>query len=98
MIEDDIHDQVYARLKELLLDQSINYYKNYESFYSRTNHCYQFLIWKLMPENLDDFSKEIQRLIEQEGHECIPGIWDISTFDPNKKTGYKVTALHKVSI
>jgi hypothetical protein len=97
MVEDDIRDQVHSRLKELLFDQNIHNYKNHESFYSKTNRCYQFLIWKLQPENWDEFSKEIQQLVEQEGYECIPGAWDVSTFDPDKKTGYKMVALYKIT-
>lgn len=56
---------------------------------------YQFLIWKLQPENWEQFSQEIQKLVEEGDYQCIPGAWDVSTYNPKEKTGYKVVALYK---
>jgi hypothetical protein len=94
MIDEKIQHQVFARIKNLLSDQSIEDYKNHELFFSESKHAYRFLIWKLRPINFDDFSTEVQRLVEQDGYQCIPGAWDVSTYNPETKTGYKVIALY----
>lgn len=95
MIETDVIEQVQSRLKELLLNEKIINYRDHEFFHSKTNQRYQFLIWKIQPENVEEFGKKIQRLIEIEKYECIPGAWDVSTYNPEKQTGYKVVALYK---
>ncbi len=94
-VENEIKDQVAVRIKQLLLDDNVKQYRDYETFNSNSNHHYQFLIWKLQPENLEKFSNEIQDLVENKGHQCIPGAWDITTYNPEHKTGYKVVALYK---
>ncbi len=95
MIEDEIIAQVTTRLKNLLFDQSISSYRNHEFFYSEADRGYQFLIWKLQPVNLENFSKEIEQLVNKNGYELIPGACDVSTYNPDNGTGYKVVALYK---
>ncbi len=80
-----------------MFDDSIEHYKDHELFYSKSNRAYRFLIWKLQPIDLDKFSNEVQRLVEQSGYQCIPGAWDVSTYNPDTKTGYKVIALYESS-
>lgn len=94
-IENEIKDQVKARIKHLLFDANVIQYRGYETFKSNINQSYQFLIWKLQPESPEKFGNEIQDLVENKGHHCIPGAWDVSTYKPDKKTGYKVVALYK---
>jgi len=94
-MEPDIVIQVQNRIKTLLVNDNIVEYREDEAFYSQSGKKYQFLIWKLQPENWDTFSKEIQSLHELQGYESIPGACDVSTYDPEKKTGFKVSALYK---
>jgi len=94
-MEDDVVLQVQNRIKALLFDSKISNYRQHEFFVSRSNKRYQFLIWKLQPDNLEQFNREIQELIEKQGYQCIHGAWDVSTYNSDKKTGYKVVALYK---
>jgi hypothetical protein len=94
-MEDDITQQVKQRIQSLLLNNEIPNYREHESFRSQSNQNYQFLIWKLQPENWDQFSGEMQQLVENKGYQFIPGACDVTTYNPATKTGYKVIALYK---
>lgn len=91
MIEEKVKKAVQQRIETLLFDDSITNYKDHETFLS-----HKFLIWKLQPINWSFFSKEIESLIKHQGYECIPGAWDVSTFNSENNTGYKVVALYKI--
>ena len=65
-MENEIKEQVANRIKQLLFDDNILEYRNYDTFYSKTNDPYKFLIWKLKFSDTDKekFAQEIQDLIE----------------------------------
>jgi hypothetical protein len=95
-MENNVILQVQDRIKTLLFDKTIDKYREHESFCSHSNQHYQFLIWKLpLEKNLQQFGKEIEQLVVQQGYQCIPGAWDVSAHDAEKKIGYKVVALYK---
>ena len=94
-VESEVKDQVAARIKQLLFDSTVTQYRHYESFYSNTNQCYRFLIWKLPTDNLEEFGKTMKELIEQQGHHCIPGANDVISCGSKQNAGYKVVALYK---
>ena len=93
-MENDVIIQIQNRIKTLLFDDKIIDYRKHEYFISQSGQKYRFLIWKLQPENWEEFSKEMQYLHENQGYQSIPGACDVSTYDPDKKTGYKVSALY----
>jgi hypothetical protein len=62
-------------------------------FYALSNPTYQFLIWKVQPKDLKAYSAEVQELVEKNGYQLIPGVCDVSTYNPNQKMGYKVSAV-----
>lgn len=93
-MEDDVIIQIQNRIKALLFDDKIIDYREHEYFSSLSGQKYQFLIWKLQPGNWEEFSKEMQNLHENKGYQSIPGACDVSTYDLDKKTGYKVLALY----
>jgi hypothetical protein len=97
MIDDSLNAAVSARLKELLFDKTISQYKNHEMIISNSGSKYQFLFWKLQPLDWEGFSSDLQKLVELEGYKMIPGACDVTTFNPDTKTGYKVVALYKLA-
>jgi hypothetical protein len=94
-MDDHVIQQVKARIKSLLFDQAITCYREHEIFCSQSNQPYHFLIWKIQPNNVDAYAAEVQALIEKHGYQFIPGACDVSTFNPDNRTGYKVLALYK---
>ncbi len=82
-IENEIKDQVSARLKQLLFDENVTQYRNHETFYSNSNRPYQFLVWKLQPTNIEEFGNEMQQLVEKNGYQCIPGASEVTTYNPD---------------
>ena len=94
-MEDDVIIQIQNRINTLLFDNKIIDYREHEYFSSLYRvKKYQFLIWSLQPESWEEFSKEMQNLHENQGYQSIPGACDVSTYDLDKKTGYKVLALY----
>lgn len=97
IIENEIKEQVSNRIKQLLFNDNVTDYRNYETFYSKDNHPHQFLIWKLKFSDIDKeiFGQEMQDLREIQGHYSIPGACDIVTCSSIKKASYKFVALYK---
>jgi len=95
MVETDIKTQVLEHIKSLLLDESIQEYRDLEVFISKTDVSYEFLIWKTQPKDWNAFSSEIENLILKKGYEFVDGACDVSTYNIKEKTGYKVVALYK---
>lgn len=94
-MENDVFLQVQKRIVTLLRDDKIINYREHEIFLSQSGQKYQFLIWKLQPVNWEEFSQEMQHLHEKQGYQSIPGANDITNYERDKKTGYKVVALYK---
>lgn len=94
-MENDVVVQVQNRLKALLFDDKIISYREHENFLSESGQKFRFLFWKLQPNNWDKFCKEVDNLCEKHGYQFVPGACDVSTFEIDKKIGYKVMAFYK---
>lgn len=94
-MEADVIIQIQNRIETLLFDDKIIDYREHECFFSPSGQKYQFLIWKLQPKDWEKFSKEMRYLHEELGYQSIPGACEVSTYNPDKKIGYKVLALYE---
>lgn len=86
-MDTEIKNQVNERLKKLLFDTENNSYRDHELFYSEAKHGYCFLIWKMQPRDLNEYGEELKKLTKDKKYQFIPGACEVSTYDPDKKTG-----------